>query len=286
MKKVLLATSALFLTAGVASAELAISGTAGAGIVQNGTGADTTVWSGVDINLSASATTDGGVTISMSDDIGGGNLIDWNDDYAVDAQGTTIGAPAVTINSGALTITFDNNAIDHLDSDASQGDVKVSAAMGGATVDIVVDTDQDNGTNATTGAANPQTDYSYKLGYTMGDLAGTYTAQDDSSKLSVSYTMGAVKVGVSSDDNGAGVTTNEASVSYTAGGLTLTGAADDQDGWDADVAYTAGAMSVAFGTDETEEWDLNASYDLGGGVAAKASLTSGDFMAAGLTFSF
>ncbi|NBR35693.1 MAG: hypothetical protein EBT90_13730 [Rhodobacteraceae bacterium] len=275
MKKVLLATSALFLTAGVASAEITFSGTAGAGIVQNGTGADTTVWSGVDINIAASATTDGGVTISMADDIGGGNLIDWNDDYAVDAQGTAIGAPAVTVKSGALTVTFDDNAIDHLDSDAVAGDLSVNTTMGGLTLSVVVDVDQSSGT-----------DMSYKLGYAAGDLTVGYTAQDDSSKLSASYKVGDMTVGVSSDDNGAGVTTNEASVSYTAGNVTLKGAADDQDGWDLDVAYSVGAISVAYGTDESEEWDLNASYDLGGGVAAKASLTSGDFMAAGLTFAF
>jgi outer membrane protein OmpU len=275
MKKVLLATSALFLTAGVASAELSFSGTAGAGVVQNGTGADTTVWSGVDINFTASATTDTGVTISMGDDIGGGNLIDWNDDYAVDAQSGTIGAPAVTIKSGSLTVVFDDNAIDHLDSDAVAGDMKVSSAMGGLTLDVVVDVDQSSGT-----------DMSYKLGYAAGDLTVGYSAQDDSSKLSASYKVGDMTVSVSSDDNGAGVTTNEGKVSYKVDSLTLTAAADDQDGWDLDVAYSVGAISVAYGTDESEEWDLNASYDLGGGVAAKASLTSGDFMAAGLTFSF
>jgi outer membrane protein OmpU len=285
MKKVLLATSALFMTAGVASAEITFSGTGGAGIVQNGAGADTVVWSGVDINIAASATTDGGVTISLADDIGGGNLIDWDDDYAVDAQGTAIGTPAVTVKSGALTVVFDNNAIDHLDSDASQGDIQVSSEMGGLTLDLVIDTDQDNGTDDD-GVANPQEDYSYKIGYAAGDLTASYTAQGDSSKLSGSFKVGDMTVGISSDDDGAGTTTNEASISYTAGDLTFSAAADDQDGWDVDVAYSAGAISVAYGTDETEEWDLNASYDLGGGVAAKASLTSGDFMAAGLTFAF
>ena len=275
MKKVLLATSALFLTAGVASAEITFSGTAGAGVVSTAD-MDTRVWSGIDINLAASATTDGGVTVSIADDIGGGELIDWDDDYAIDAQGGAIsGTPAVTVKSGALTVVFNNNDIDHLDSDATKGDIHINTTMGGLTLDVVADIDQSSGT-----------DMSYKLGYSAGDLTVGYSAQDDSSKLSASYKVGDMSVGVSSDDNGAGVTTNEASVSYTAGNLTLSAAADDQDGWDVDVAYSVGAISVAYGTDESEEWDLNASYDLGGGVAAKASLTSGDFMAAGLTFAF
>ncbi len=87
--------------------------------------------------------------------------------------------------------------------------------------------------------------------YAAGDLTVGYTAQDDSSKLSASYKVGDMKVGVSSDsDNGAGVTTNQASVSYTAGNVTLKGAADDQDGWDLDVAYSVGAISVAYGTNQ------------------------------------
>jgi outer membrane protein OmpU len=290
MKNVLFATTALVLTAGVASAEVTFSGTAGAGVVQEGAGEDMRVWSGMDIAISATATTDSGMTISVSDDIGGGELIDWDDDYAVDSQASgtnteddngdsvnspAIGTPAVTIASGGVTIVLDNNAVDHLDSDAVAGDMSVSAAMGDATIAVVLDVDQSSGT-----------DFSWSLGYSMGQIGLSASGQDDSSNFGATYTMGDVVLGVSTDDDGAGTTTNEVTLDYTAGAMTLGLAADDQDAWSISVGYTAGAMSANFGTNQDSEWDMNASYDLGGGVTARASINEAEFMAAGINFAF
>jgi len=291
MKNVLFATTALVLTAGVASAEVTFSGTAGAGVVQEGAGADMRVWSGMDIAISATATTDSGMTVTVGDDIGGGELIDWDDDYAVDSQASgtntedattgdsvnnpAIGTPAVTITSGATTVVFDNNAVDHLDNDAVAGDVSVSTSMAGATVAVVLDIDQSSGT-----------DYSISPGYTVAGVALSVSMQDDSNKIGASYTMGNITVGVSSDDDGAGTRTNELTASYVAGPATISFAADDQDAWSVGLGYTAGAMTVNFGTDQDSAWDANASYDLGGGVSARASVNEAEFMAAGINFSF
>jgi outer membrane protein OmpU len=298
MKNVLFATTALVLTAGVASAELTFSGTAGAGVVQEGAGEDMRVWSGMDIAISATATTDSGMTVTVGDDIGGGELIDWDDDYAVDSQASgtnteadanqddivnvgesvnspAIGTPAVTITSGATTVVFDNNAVDHLDDDSVAGDVSVSTSMAGATVAVVLDIDQSSGT-----------DYSISAGYTVAGVALSVSMQDDSNKIGASYTMGNITVGVSSDDDGAGTRTNELTASYVAGPATISFAADDQDAWSVGLGYTAGAMTVNFGTDQDSAWDANASYDLGGGVSARASVNEAEFMAAGINFSF
>src|SRR6056300_629387 len=136
MKKVLFATTALVLTAGVASAEVTFSGTAGAG-VSSTADTDMTVWSGIDLNVSASATTDSGMTVTVADDFGGGSLADYDDDYAIEAQTSDLDAPAVTVVSGGVTVVLDNDAIDHLDSDESGGDMSISAAMGDATISVV-----------------------------------------------------------------------------------------------------------------------------------------------------
>jgi len=275
MKNVLFATTALVLTAGVASAEVTFSGTAGAGVVQETAGDDMRVWSGIDLNVAASATTDSGMTVSVAEDFGGGELIDWDDDYAVDAQTSDLDQPAVTIVSGGVTIVLDNDQVDHLDSDAVAGDMSVSAAMGDATIAVVLDVDQSSGT-----------DFSWSLGYSMGQVGLSASGQDDSSNFGATYTMGDVVLGVSTDDDGAGTTTNEVTVDYTAGAMTLGLAADDQDAWSVSVGYTAGAMSVNFGTDQDKAWDMNASYDLGGGVTARASINEAEFMAAGINFAF
>ena len=274
MKNVLFATTALVLTAGVASAEVTFSGSAGAGVTSSA-GTDMRVWSGIDLNVAASATTDSGMTVSVAEDFGGGELIDWDDDYAVDAQGSDLDQPAVTIVSGGVTIVLDDNEVDHLDNDAVAGDMSVSAAMGDATIAVVLDVDQSSGT-----------DFSWSLGYSMGQIGLSASGQDDSSNFGATYTMGDVVLGVSTDDDGAGTTTNEVTLDYTAGAMTLGLAADDQDAWSVSVGYTAGAMSVNFGTDQDNAWDMNASYDLGGGVTARASINEAEFMAAGINFAF
>jgi len=275
MKNVLFATTALVLTAGVASAEVTFSGTAAAGVVQANGAADMRVFNGMDINISATATSDSGVTLTVADDIGGGETVDWNDDYAIDAQNNLIGQPSVTVAAGGVTVVFDNNEVDHLDSDAVAGDVSVSTSMGDATVAVVLDVDQSSGT-----------DFSWSAGYTMSGVTLSASGQDDSNNIGASYTMGNITVGVSTDDDGAGTRTNEATVSYTAGAVTLSAAADDQDAWSVDLAYTAGAMSAAFGTDNNDEWDANVSYDLGGGVSMFGSTNHDEFMAAGINFAF
>jgi outer membrane protein OmpU len=275
MKNVLFATTALVLTAGVASAEVTFSGTAAAGVVQENSAADMRVFSGMDIAISATATTDSGVTVTVADDIGGGETVDWNDDYAIDAQSNLIGQPSVTVVSGGVTAVFDNNEVDHLDDDAVAGDVSISTSMGDATVSVVLDVDQSSGT-----------DFSWSAGYTMSGVTLSASGQDDSNNIGASYTMGNITVGVSTDDDGAGTRTNEATVSYTAGAVTLSAAVDDQDAWSVDLAYTAGAMSAAFGTDNNEEWDANVSYDLGGGVSMFGSTNHDEFMAAGINFAF
>ena len=60
MKKILLATTALTMSASFAAADLSMSGRAGAGAIG---GATDGVWSGIDINISASVETDGDLSI-------------------------------------------------------------------------------------------------------------------------------------------------------------------------------------------------------------------------------
>jgi outer membrane protein OmpU len=285
MKNVLFATTALVLTAGVASAEVTFSGAAGAGVFQdtnhvnaNGVAApvdDLKVWSGIDLDVAASATTDSGMTISVSEDFGGGSLADYNDDYAVEYQTSDFDTPTIVITAGSVTVSMEDNAIDHLDDDAVAGDVSIATSIGDASIAVVLDVDQSSGT-----------DFSWSAGYTMAGVTLSASGQDDSNNLGASYTMGNITVGVSTDDDGAGTRTNEGTVSYTAGAVTLSAAADDQDAWSVDVSYQAGAMSAAFGTDNNEEWDANVSYDLGGGVSLNAATNHAEYVAAGINFTF
>ena len=218
----LFATTALVLTAGVASAEVTFSGAAGAGVSQT-KGADMTVWSGIDLNVAASATTDSGMTVSVAEDFGGSSLADYDDDYAIEAQTSDLDTPTITIAMGATTITLEEEGIDDLYDDTQQGDIGIAISFGDATVALTLDTrsdetDTDEDTNVTTDDAQ----YSYSLGYTVAGVALSLTGTDadDNAALKVgaSYTMGNITVGVTSDDKGQNGNdrVNEVTASYVA----------------------------------------------------------------------
>ena len=298
MKKILLATSALAMTASFAAAEVSISGAAGAGVISGtantgnmdtGAGRDATtesaIWAGVDLNFSASVTTDSGVTVSVAEDIGGGDLADYAD-KEINSQRGDMGDPTVTIAFGATTITIEENAIDDVYDDDHHGDIGVSTSLGGASVSVVYKA------NDTGGAANKST--SYSVGYTMGDVALSVAGTDndgDSSgsamKWSASYTMGDMTLGLSSDNNGTAPSSTEGSVSYNVGGgLSVSLAADDADGWDASATYAAGALTATYATDEASAWEADVKYDLGGGVSINAASDSNETSVIGINFSF
>ena len=79
MKKVLLATSALFLTAGVASADVSFSGK-GQVSVTSTAGADNELNTHIDFNVKVSGAADNGMTFSTSFGYDAGREADYNDD--------------------------------------------------------------------------------------------------------------------------------------------------------------------------------------------------------------
>jgi hypothetical protein len=282
MKKVLLATSALALSAGLASAEgVSWSGSAGAGVAQTA-GTELEVWSGIDLNVAASTTTDNGIALSISEDFGGGSLADYDDDYAVEAQTSDLDTPTLTVGIGGSTITLENQAIDDLYDDDQNGDIGLSSTVGGLSIGLVMDTD----------AATGEPGMSYSLGGSMGaiglSLIGTDgdDAGNEASKLKATYAAGDISTSIEIDDKGTADDVTEASIAYTTGALKVTFTADDADDWSADLGYTAAGLSINYHTGKDEKWEANASYDLGGGATFKAAVNEAEYLAAGMQFSF
>ena len=97
MKRILLTTTSLVLAAGVAQADVSFSGTAGVALIDdNGASArkqvrhcygDMFFESYYDFDITASAESDNGVSVSVGFDMGAGNKIDYNDDDELEAQG-------------------------------------------------------------------------------------------------------------------------------------------------------------------------------------------------------
>jgi outer membrane protein OmpU len=290
MKNVLFATTALVLTAGVASAEVTFSGT-GQVSLSSTAGADYEANTHLDLNVAISGATDNGMTFSTSVGYDAGRQADYNDDYQLDAAETnSTSAPEVAIGYNGVTLTVQQDGVDNLFDDAAAQDLGVAGSASG--VDYAFTTDLNGG------------DYSYKIGYTMGDLSATVTGTNDStvggtaSKIAVSYAVAGATLsasvqnesGEAEDDQTVGVSYNmgAASVSYTAIKPGKNGSFGDE--WDAKISYTAGAVSGYITMDEADTTHLVAEYDLGGATAfvssTSATGTANDFTAVGINFAF
>jgi hypothetical protein len=297
MKKVLLTTTALVMTAGVAAAEVSFSGKSQVAVTATGNG-DNVMTSHIDFNVAISGTYDNGMTMATSFGYDAGQEADYNDDFALDAAETGFGtgAPAITIGYAGYTIAVDGDGFDNLYDDANTtGNLKVSGAAGG--IDFTVATNIDSGDSVS----------AYSLGYTTGDITATVTGTDDhggvdATKIVVDYAMGDTTFTLTSDDADDNVDTiTKIGVSTKIDALTFTYTAasngtagsDVGDDWDAKVAYAAGALSASYSLDEDDIGKLVVDYDLGGGATAFASMKAGaandgseDFTAMGINFTF
>ena len=296
MKKVLLTTTALVMTAGVATAEVSFSGTAGIAFVDDNGASDATrngmfVESYYDLDVAVSGSTDNGVTMSAGFDMGAGNKIDYDDDDALELQGVDVGDADVAVSYAGWTLTVDQEGIDNLfDDTQADDDLMVSGSMGGISVAVTNDLEESHN--------------SYKLGVTLGGAAVTLTgtndddAGGDATGISVSYPMGDLTLAASvSDESNDAEDDTEVSLSYAMDAMTVkytsikpgsTGSLGDE--WDLKLSYSAGAMSASVNIDEADATTMIAEYDLGGATAFAAmhdkAGTASDLTTFGINFAF
>ena len=145
-----------------------------------------------DFNVTASAESDNGISVSVGFDMGAGNMIDYNDDDALEAQGNDVGDADVAVSYAGWTLKVDQNGIDNLFDDSQAGDMSLSGSLAG--MSVAVTTDQEADTN------------SYKVSGTVGGIALTATGTDNddaggsASKLAASYAMGDLTLSASVKD--------------------------------------------------------------------------------------
>ena len=314
MKKVLLATTALFVTAGVASAEVSFSGTTQVSVSDtNSAGNDLNTH--IDFNVAVSSTTDSGVTMSAGFGYDAGRQVD-TADFELDAEeGNTAtnngkatnetnpnwstAAPSLTIGYNGITITADGSGVaDLYNGDVNSGDLGIAGSMGGLSFGL------------TTGMSKGDDNSSMSLGYAMGDITASYVSTNnsdgrgkDASKISLGYKTGDATITVASDDrDDTADAVQSVAVAYSMDAVKVslsaasTGASGSSigDDWDVSVSYTTGAITASLATDEDSVSKISASYDLGGGANAFLVNRSGtdgagankDFMAVGLNFAF
>ena len=276
MKKVLLATSALTLSAGFASADVSMSGSGGAGVF-GANGADLSVYSGVDLGFSLSGASDSGMTFSASLDMGGGQTLDVGD-FELDTQDMgTDDNVAVTIGVSGLTIELSQDGVDDLYDDDIAGDIGISGAMGDLTYSVVTGLED----------ADPT---SLSIGYSAGAISGSVATSDegDASTVTVTYAMGDITVSAESDTDRAGADTSSVTVTYAmADGMSVS-LENSEDVNTLSVSYASGAVSVAVEADDAtdESWEATMAYDLGGGATFNLGTNDDETTFAGVGFSF
>ena len=297
MKRILLTTTSLVLAAGVAQADVSFSGTAGVALIDDNGASDATrvdmfFESYYDFDITASAESDNGVSVSVGFDMGAGNKIDYNDDDVLEAQGNTVGDADVAVSYNGWTLTVDQGGIDNLfdDTDGAQ-DVSIAGSIAGWSVAMT--SDQEGSTS------------SYKVGGTVGGVALTFTgtnnddAGGDATGISASYAMGDLTVNAAmSDESNDGEDDSSVGFSYAMDALTIgyTTIKPGSDGslgdeWDASVKYSAGGMVASFALDEADATTIIVDYALGGGASAFAAMhdkpdTANDLTTVGLNFAF
>jgi hypothetical protein len=282
MKKVLLTTTAMAFAASIASAgDMSMSGaiklTYGAfGTGDNAGAATEDFTSEADLDIAA---TSAGGNISMS-----GTL-------ELDESGSAAGP--VTISTGALTFTYDNDDIGALavapteasggdgESD-NYGDYSIAFSAGGIGVTYVKDQESSDNSMAVTYASGALSLSLTSIDETNGptDIAGglQYGSGDNKTTIGATYVMGNYTIAISGDDQND--QDWDASVAMASGDTTVTVAADETETMSVGIAYTAGAMSVSArqefnGDDETEislsytdgALTFGAAYDSGQGGA-------------------
>ena len=322
MKKVLLTTTALVMTAGFAAAEVSFSGTTQAAVSSTRSG-DNVLSTHIDFNVAVSGASDNGITMSAGFGYDAGRQVDAGD-FELDAEeaarstGNTTGdttttdnnpawstaAPSLTIGYAGYTITADGSGVaDYYNGDQNSGELGVAGSMG----DVAF------GVTSSIGAAAGQSKSSYSLSYAMGDITVALVGSDnadgsvgtDATKATLTYKMGDTTFTASSDDKdgvetvtsvGFSTKMDAVTISYTAKN-TETAGSSVGDNWDAKISYTAGALTASYGTDEDSVSTISASYDLGGGANMFAAIRSGtdaghatqtnrDFQAVGINFAF
>jgi len=295
MKKVLLTTTALVMTAGVAAAEVSLEGKAGVSATSV-SGANASLTSGVDLDMKVSATAGNGMTMSATVDLGEGQLIDYDDDFAIDNQCATAetttattmdadgnqvatapdtsscgfvgssAAPAITLGYNGITFIVDAGGVDDLYDDAQKDDVSVAMNVGGLDTTITMDTDATDSHG------------SYKVEYKMGDLTATLTGSTDPGADTAADAIdadaapegaGATAVAARAANDYSG---SKIALSYEMGDLTLSGSTDD--GGDLKATHTAG-FSYGMGDLEFDYTIKNASEEGWKDYDAKVTYSAG-----------
>ena len=314
MKKILLATTILGMSAGYAAADITWGGSAAAGIASNGTanGGDTQAlveetltpvhgddtfetYSSVNLAVTFSGTSDSGLTFGATFDLTAGTSYTLADDDGFVDESGAFGMPTVFVEGsfGKLAISDDN--YDFYDDAHDGGDAQYTGTFGSFNVGLIANVDNNTA--------------SVKLGYTAGNLAlslnadnAVNTATNDGivngtneaqANISAAYTMGSIVITGAAGTSVGAATEASLKVAYAANGISASAKFKTDDDSTTDnsvdiaVGYEANGITVAADTNTvSNKWTVTAAYDLGGGLSVEAGTNYTQDMMIGAKMAF
>jgi outer membrane protein OmpU len=254
MKNILLATTAIALTAGYAAADVSYGASAKLSYGNFGTGTAATA--------AYAYSSEFDFTITGSGEAGG---VSYSASLTLD-EGGADDTGAFSMSTNGLSIAYDKNdfgglvdtGLDGEDDDA--GDLMISYANGAFSITHEMDTDPRaaSGSGATALAAVNEGRYETIMSYSANGLSVGLEISDD-------------------DGEGSGGAVNTVSVGYTMGAMTVSYDVDDQSDqdYDAKVTYTMGDTVLSAGTDEVESHYAGITTSFGGLSLTARSETDG-----------
>jgi outer membrane protein OmpU len=233
MKKILIATTALVATAGVAAADVSVSGWAyGIVIAGDAMTADggAEIQRGGRLQFAASTQTDGGLGLSYYS-----RMTSYNGDA---------GQPSLSWHR--VSMSYGNMSLD-LGNANGAGQSTARYTLGYIGVD-----------DSTVGAVN----------FRLADNRTASTHSDGGDRAVFKYTMGNVLVAASANLDGSGAT--EVGVRYSENGLTVGYSANNESEWRAVATYTVGSVTASVGANSDDATMGGISYDMGNGITVAA----------------
>ncbi|MDA9270069.1 hypothetical protein N9P76_04370 [Amylibacter sp.] len=323
MKKLLIASTALVAAAGMASADITISGHAAAGIYSGLGNKDAVTAAAAAASTATNNVTSAVVAVGVTA-LGVDKLAEKAETFSGDGVYSNAGvdftmtgatdngisfSASVNIDAGMEIDTGDFEFDDADGGTAGLGSVSMTGAFGTLTFDDggIENLYSDGLTNAdvsyatTIGAvsltvahdtaAAGKSANSLSAGYTASGMAFTLTASEasagTSTKLAVAYALNdTVSLSGSTDQAAGAESVQTIGATTTLNGVSVSVESANNSTWDVDLGYTAGGFALTYGVDETDGWTATATSALGGGATFAAGVDSNDSMYAGVSFAF
>jgi outer membrane protein OmpU len=289
MKNLLLASTALVATAGIAAAEVTISGAAEIGIVGGDAYATDQFWTDVEVVFAMTGESDGGLAFGASIDLDEAANLNGTDDGGATwflafgpmrlDMGDTDGAYDAALQEVALagasladdeTVHAGYNGNSGLDGTFDGQIARVSYSAAGFTGGLSVEVDDSGNLDPVWGLGLR---YTTDFGGTGIGIGLGYQTQEDTADL----------LGLSLDATFAGGF--RAAINYAE--ADINGQSDNGTFFGVGVGYTMNALSVGVNYGEYDDWTLGcgdcdgyglaATYDLGGGLSANLGYGNSDF---------